>query len=71
MQFWRREDRLKTLAFGLAGWGCWMSYSAAGVSSRYGHAVLLFGGLILAFAGVVVALEIGNRKRTTQLPPRL
>ena len=62
MSIWRREDQLKTLAFGLAGWGCWMSYSAADITSIFGRGALLIGGFIFSMAGVVLALEIGNRK---------
>ena len=60
---WRTEDRLKTLAFALAGCGCWMSYEAAGIASTSGRLGLLVGGFVLALGGVVLALEIGNRPR--------
>ena len=65
---WRIDDRLKTLAFGLCGCGCWMCYKAAGITSIYGHLGVLLAGFVFALSGVILALEIGNRKRSKVRP---
>jgi len=61
MGVWHRSDQLKTLAFGLAGWGCWMSFLAASAATVFRGAAMLAVGFILALAGVVVALFTGAR----------
>jgi hypothetical protein len=67
MAIWRRDDRLKTLAFMLAGCGCTMSFWAGGMrpDASILQMVLTFAGLSSSLAGVGIALEMGNRRRAS------
>jgi hypothetical protein len=61
MGVWHRSDQLKTLAFAIAGWGCWMSFSAASAATVFSRTAMLAAGFVLAMASVVVALFMGAR----------
>ena len=67
LNHWQLQDRLKTLAFALAGWGCYLSASAASIAdpSTWWGVVLMFAGYACALGAVALALEIGNRARRT------
>ena len=62
MSVWLQSDRLKTLAFLMAGAGSGMTVQATKIDhSIYGSLGLYIGGMILPLAAVVLALEIGRR----------
>jgi hypothetical protein len=66
LRFWHLSDRLKTLAFALAGVGCFVSFKAGALPQNAPPVRTLameIGGYILAAAAVVLALEIGSRRR--------
>ena len=71
---WRVEDRLKTLAFALPGWGCFMSFKAGGLPPSTSILQVLglqIGSYVVTAAAVVLALEIGNRARRRATAQRL
>lgn len=66
LSIWRPDDRLRTLAFALAGLGCFLSFKAGSLSpgtSIFQVLAMQVGSYVVTFAAVVLALEIGHKAR--------
>jgi hypothetical protein len=64
MNVWLKSDRLKTLAYLMAGFGTSASFrSGSFEDSPFVFVGYMFAGMILPLAAVALALEIGRREQ--------